>query len=335
MRRWIVMPVLFGCLAAVSALAGGEKKEPVKKDSDKPALLVVPPSGGKAVKLVDWRFTQGTRRLDLTGKEAKAKMPAGAEFLEFREEKSTTYKNGIYTFIPLTSLRKLEYERDKKTATATVVKDDGTDVTLVGSTKAASNKITIEGEAVLDGLGNATVKFQGGIDKGLHSVAFPTPVPAEKVKGTPAVITADDKEKTKHAVHDLQPLYLADGQYRVVPYLMFKKTVKIDIDKMAGLRYVPPEDKKKASSDYEVTLKDGAKHTLSLITAVELDKKKTMTFVGLIGRVEAGYKLFMLDSIFEIHIGAPKERLDASLPSAPGVNQSIATSWPVPLRWRP
>lgn len=315
MRRCIVMPLLVAVVASLTAfIEAGDKKEPGKKEAEKSFLLVVPPTGGKEVKLVDWRFTHGTRRLDMTGnapKDPKAKTPAGSEFLEFREEKSTTYKNGIYTFIPLASLRKLDYDRDKKTVAAVAVKDDGADATLVGSTKAVSNKITIEAEAILDGLGAATVKFQGGIDKGLFSVAFPAPKPADKVKGTPAVVTADDKEKTKHIVADLQPLYLVEGQYRVVPYLMFKKTVKIDMDKLFGLRYVPPEDKKKASSDYEVTLKDGVKHTLSLITAVELEKKKTMTFVGFIGRVPVGYKLFMLDSIYEFHIGAPKEKLDA------------------------
>jgi hypothetical protein len=305
MRRCIVLPFFAAMVASLSTfIQAGDKKAPDKKDAEKPSLLIVPAAGGKEVKLVDWRFTHGTRRLDLTAQ-------AAGEYLEFREEKSTTYKNGIYTFIPIASLRKLDYDRDKKTVSAVAVKDDGTDLTLVGSTKAVSNKITIEGEAILDGLGAATVKFQAGIDKGIQSVAFPTPKPAEKVKGTPAVVTADDKEKTKHTVADLQPLYLVDGQYRVVPYLMFKKTVKIDIDKLVGLRFVPPEDKKKASSDYEVTLKDGAKHMLSLITVVGLEKKKTMTFVGFIGQTPVGFKLFMLDAIYELHVGAPKEKLDA------------------------
>jgi hypothetical protein len=94
-----------------------------------------------------------------------------------------------------------------------------------------------------------------------------------------------------------------DGQYRVVPYLMFKKTVKVDMDKLASLRFVPSVDKKKASTDYEVTLKDGAKHTLSLLTSVETDKKKMM-LVGLIGRVEVGYKLFSTDAISEFRLSA-------------------------------
>ncbi len=308
MCRCIVMPFLVAVAASLSTpIQGGDKKAPDKKDAAKSFLLIVPAAGGKEVKLMDWRFTHGTCRLDLTGKDPKA----AGEYLEFREEKSTNLKNGIYTFIALPSLRKLDYDRDKKTVTAVVIEHTGTDATLVGSTKAASNKIAIEGEAILDGLGAATVKFQGGTDKGIQSVAFPLArKPGDKVTGTLAVVAADDKEKTKHAVADLQPVYLVDGQYRVVPYLMFKKTVKIGMDKLVGMRYVPPEDKKSPSA-YEVTLKDGAKHTLSLLTVVELEKKKTMTFVGMIGRIPVGYKLFMLDSIYEFQVGAPKEKLEA------------------------
>ncbi|MBI1831844.1 MAG: hypothetical protein HYR84_10380 [Planctomycetes bacterium] len=277
-----------------------DKKDQAKTDkkAEKPApLLIVPPTGGKEVQLADWRFAQGTRHLALSADAPKGK--AGPEHLEFREEKSTTYKNGIYTYIPLASLRKLEYDRDKKTVTAVAVQHGDTDATLVGSTKFTSNKITLEGDAILEGLGAATVKFQGGNDKGIQRVTFPQPKPADKVKGPVAVVTADDKEKTKHTVHDVQPVFLVDGQYRTMLYVMFKKTVKVDFDKLAGLRWAPSDEKKKVANEYEVTLKDGVKHTLSILMVVELEKKKTMSFVGLVGRVPVGYKLFMLDAIAE------------------------------------
>ncbi|MSQ94482.1 MAG: hypothetical protein EXR98_07990 [Gemmataceae bacterium] len=311
--RWSSLIVLFGiALIAVRGDAGDkEKKEPEKAADKKPYLLVVPPAGGKEVKLADWRFTHGTRRLALTGDtpvNPKTKTPAGPEYLEVREEKTTTYKNGIFTFVPLTSVRKIDYDREKKTFSATVLSDGGAETTLLGSTKFTSNKITIEGEALLDGLGAATVKFNGGIDKGLHSVKFPDAKPADKLKGATAVVTADDKEKTKHTAHDVQPVFLVDGQYRVMAYVMFKKTVKIDWDNLAGLRFVPSEDKKKISTDYLVTLKDGVKHTLSILNTVELEKKKTMTFVGLIGRVPVGYKLFMLDAIYEYQLTAEEKK---------------------------
>jgi hypothetical protein len=280
----------------IAPASAGDKDKAGKNEDKNKYLMVLPPAGGKEVKLVDYRFTLGTRRLALNG-DAKSK---GPEYLEFREEKSTTYKNGIYTLIPLASLKKIAYDAEKKTVTVIALKVDGDEATLVGTTKfAGTNKLTIEAEAVLEGLGNATVKFNGGIDKGgLQSVTFPAPKPRPKFDGSAAMVVADDKEKTKHTAYGVQPLYLVDGQYRVIPYLMFKKTVKVDMDKLAGFRFVPAEDKKKASNDYEVTLKDGTKHTLSILTSVETDKKK-MTLVGLIGRVEVGYKLFSTDAIHE------------------------------------
>jgi len=286
---------------SLSAVSAGDKDKSGKKDDKNNYLIVVPPTGGKEVKLVDYRFTLGTRHFSLNG-DAKAK---GPEYLEFREEKSTTYKNGIFTLIPLTSLKKISYDAEKKSVTVVALKDNGEDATLVGTTKfAGTNKVTIEAEAVLEGLGNATVKFNGGVDKGgMQSVTFPAPKAGDKVKGSLATVIADDKEKSKHTAFDIQPLYMADGQYRVAPYLMFKKTVKVDMDKMAGFRFVPSDDKKNGSNDYEVTLKDGAKHTLSLLKAIEADGKK-MTLVGLLGRVEVGYKLFSTDAISEYQADA-------------------------------
>lgn len=309
--RWFSWLVFLGAALFSAGVQAGDqdKKDPEKSGDKKPYILVVPPAGGKEVKLVDWRFTQGTRQLAFAGDAAVTpKAKTGPEFLEVREEKTTTYKNGIFTFVPLTSIRKITYDREKKTVAAVVISDSGEDVTLGGSTKFTSNKITIEAEALLDGLGAATVKFHGGIDKGLHSVAFPTPKAPEKAKGPTAILTADDKEKTKHTAHDIRPVWLVDGQWRVMPFVMFKKTVKVEWEKLVGLRFVPSEDKKKISTDYEITLKDGVKHTLSILTSVELEKKKSMTFVGLVGRVPVGYKLFMLDAIYEYKLAEDEKK---------------------------
>jgi hypothetical protein len=277
-----------------------------KKDIKDSHLMVVPPAGGKEVKLVDWRFTLGTRRLDLDGAapaKSKTKKPTGPEYLEFREDKSTTFQDGILTLVPMTSLRKLDYDNDKKTVTAVVVKAGDKEETLSGTTKFNRiNKIVLEADAVLEGLGNAVVKFNGGTTDGLRSIRFPQPQAAGEAKGTVASIVAADKERTKHAALDLQPLYLVDGTYRLLPYVMFKKTVKIDMDKIASLRFIPSEDKKKISYDYEVTLRDGVKHTLTMLTKIDLEKAKSAVFEGFIGRVSVGYKLFPPHTIQELRV---------------------------------
>ena len=74
------------------------------------------------------------------------------------------------------SLRKLDFDNDKKTATAVVVNAGDQDETLSGTTKFKGiNKIVLEADAVLEGLGNATVKFNGGAADGLRSIRFPQP----------------------------------------------------------------------------------------------------------------------------------------------------------------
>lgn len=301
-----VLILLAGLLAGFAdslAASGKDKKEPDRTDK-KPEkdshLLVIPPAGGKDVKLADWRFTQGTRKLNLTT-DPKSK---GHEYLEFREDKSTTYQNGILTLVPLVSLRKIDYDREKKTVTVIIAAAGDKDITLAGTTKYIGlNKLTLEADAILDGLGAATVKFQGGIDKGLHRITFPAPKPADEAKGTLATIVATDKEKTKHTANALQPLYLIDGQYRTLPHVMFKKTVKIDMDKIVSLRFMPSENKKVISYDFEVALKDDTKHTLTILTKIELEGKKSATFEGFLGKVPAGYKLFPAHTIQELQVG--------------------------------
>ena len=308
--RWYSLAVILFlapmplCLSDSTCAGDKEKKEAPKLEKKEGYLLVVPPAGGKEVKLADWRFILGTRQFSLAGDgpvKSKSKSSQGPEFLEFREDKSTTYQHGILTLVPITSIRKIEYDREKKNVAMVVAKADDKEETLTGTTRFTGiNKITLEADAILDGLGSATVKFQGGIDKGLHRVLFPTPKAFDAAKGLEASIIATDKEKTKHTTYDLQPLYLIDGSYRVLPYLMFKKTVKIDMDKIASLRFSPSQNKKTLSHDFEITLKDGTKHTLTILTKIDLDKGKSMTFEGLLGRVPVGYKLFPAHTIHEL-----------------------------------
>jgi hypothetical protein len=307
--RWFALIAFLLIPVLVARIPAGakDKKEPDKGDDKKPYLLVVPPVGGKEVKLFDWRFTLGTRRIDLENDKPanpKAKTTAGPEYLEFREEKSTTFLHGILTLVPLASIKKLDYDREKKKVSLVTMTAGDKDATLAGWTKFVEiNKLTIEAEVQLGDLGAATVKFQGGVEKGLQSIAFPSPKAAAEVKGTASTIIAIDKDKTKHTAHDLRPLYHSDGSHRALPYLMFKKTVKIDMDKIVALRFIPSEDKKKISYDFDVTLKDGMKYTLTLLTKIELDKGKSATLDGLIGQVPAGYKLFPAHTIQELQIG--------------------------------
>jgi hypothetical protein len=291
--------VTLTALALTLALAtghGGEKKAP--------ALGIVN-AAGKQEKLLRWHFTQGTRKLSwLAAPEDKA---GGPECLQLREEHSTTYVEGILTLIPLGSLKAIDYDPDKKSVRVTALATDGKDVILSGTTKYQNfNRIALDGEADLGELGAAEVKLQGGDAKGVRGVRFPAPQPASEVRGRTATVLADDKEKSVHAVAGLTPLYLSGSTYRTLPELMFKKTVKIDLDKMIKLRRLPPADKKQTALEFEVTLGSGEQHNLTLLTKIEHDGK-TAQLVGLVGQVAVGYKLFPLHTIAELRFEEKKK----------------------------
>ena len=245
---------------------------------------------------------------------ARPKPATGPEALEFREENSTDFQNGILTFIPLDRLQSLDYDHEKETVSAQVAvneKGDGdkpvTRATLTGSTKYKGvNKLTIEAEVDKGDLGVAAVKFLGGVPKGIRGVRFPAPKPV--AVGPPAGPPRSPSPARRRACTrslDLQPLYkLADGSERLLPTLMFKKTLKLDVGKIQKL--CAAEGAEGEGAEWEVKLKDGEEQTLTLLRTVPLDGK-TATLEGFVGRVPAGYKLFPVHTVAEIVFDEGKE----------------------------
>ena len=279
-------------------------------------VLVVIDHAGKEVKLSAWKFLKGARRLSWLAPAGKAKAkggkeegedeaPAGPEALELREENSTTFQSGILTLVPVTSLKRIDYDAENKTVQVTFLTASakGSEAgTLTGSTKYTGiNKLTLEGEVDLGELGKAALKFQGGTPKSIKSLQFSDPRPLPAPTGRPAVITANDKEKTRHKVSDLRALYLVGrGQERLSNLLMFKATVKIDLAKLQKLRRALSEEKNGGGYDFEVTLKSGKEHTLTLLTKTNPEDGKPAQLEGLLGRVPGGYKLFPAHTILEV-----------------------------------
>jgi hypothetical protein len=325
----------FAIVAAVSLLCAlGSLRNQWAADAPKAAgddALVIIDNAGKEQKLKKWSFVVGTRRLSWLapaapakekdkekGKDAKEddkpKPADGPEALVFREDNSTNFIDGILTFVPLDHIRAIEFDNDKESATVRVFTGEKADEdeVLTGTTKFEdSNKITIEAEVDLGDLGLAEKKFLGGVPKGIRGIRFPAPAErkaAPASAGRPAQITATDKEKTVHKVTDLQPLYKVPGGERLLPTLMFKKTLKLDVAKVQKLEF-----SKGTRTDVEcqVTLKDGAEHTLTLLRSIPFDGQ-TATLEGLVGRVTAGYKLFPLHTIAEVQFdeakGEPKDK---------------------------
>jgi hypothetical protein len=299
-----------------------------------PAALTIIDSNGKEHKLKSWKFSQGTRHLawlapavpmekepeakdDKDDQDPPPKKPrpkfarpvAGPEALEFREENSTNWEKGVLTFILLDRLRSLEFDAEKELATAKVATSDKAeaDETLTGVTRFKGiNKITIEAEVDKGGLGVAELKFIGGTAKGIRGLRFANPKPpAAAAAGRPAAVTVADKmNKNAMRVSDLQALYrFPNGSEKLLPLLMFKKTLKVDIGQV---KKIVAGDGDGTDVVWTVSLKDGNEENLTLLQTIQLEGKDAM-LEGLLGRVAGGYKLFPPHTIAELEFDAAKE----------------------------
>lgn len=320
MKTWqATAAVLAVGMGAVLGVCVVDAADPAKPPAPKPAAggaLVIVDAAGKEQKITSWQFTAGTRRLGWLAPAAapdkepakaparrprKPTTPAGPEALEFLAEMEVTYLENVLTLIPLDRLRSLEYDNDKNTVTAHVATSDkpDDDIVLTGSTKYKRlNKLIIEAEVDKGDAGVAAIKYLGGVPRGIRAIRFPAPKPAAKAAAVrPAVVVSrDEKKMGTHPVADLLALYREDGGEKLLPTLMFKKTLKLDMSKIKKI--VVPEGESDEPS-WQVMQKDGDDSTLTLLQATTLGGKSAR-LEGLLGRVPAGYKLFPVPTIAEI-----------------------------------
>lgn len=282
----------------------------------KPSLTIID-ANGKEVKVATYRFVEGTRRLgwlapkkeqpkkeepkknDTTGQPPRQTSVAeGPEALAFREDNSTDYVEGVLTLIPLDNIRAIEFDNDKKVMTVRVAGGAKTedDIVLTGTTRFARvNKLSIEAEVDKGEMGVASLKYQGGIPRGIKAVHFSDPKPIEKPKaGTTANLTLATRPKTTAKVTELKTLFRTESGEKLFNVLTFKQTLKIDLGKIKKL--VAADDQ---GSDWQVTLKDGETETYVLLKSAMLDGKPAQ-LQGLVGRVPAGYRLFPLHTVAEL-----------------------------------
>lgn len=280
-----------------------------------PGTLVIIDANGKENIVKAYKILQGTRRLSWLAPLAPDKSPEdkedqpkrqpavkplqGPEALAVREEDSTNLVEGVLTLVPLDRIRSIDFDNEKQVMTVRVAiaPEADKDLTLTGSTRFAGiNKITIEADVDKGMLGIAEVKFQGGVPRGIRGVRFPPPKGATPAPtGRPATITVSDRQKKyPHKVTDVQMLYRLAGGEKLSPLIFFRKTVKIDLNKIKGLEMVGGE-----GTDWRVALTDGNDETLTLLEKVTLDEKPAL-LVGFLGHAPAGYKLFPSTAVNEV-----------------------------------
>lgn len=297
MSRLRTGPFLWSLLLTITTLSAQEPK------SAKPLTLI--DAAGKEIGLKGWKFTGGTKQLSwLDGKEPiKGAKPAGPEFLEFREQKAVMYKDDVTTYIPLAALKELVYEPKSKVVTVTLAAGDGKDLTLRGTTNFVGiNKFNLDGEVTSGTLNVAgpVSLLDGSLRADIRAIRFPDPIPDKTAFLPDAVVSVRGKEKARHEVQGLRPLYRKGAGNQVMPYLMFQKTVKVELKDLARMRHLPAKDKKGGLLDFEVEKQDGTKQGLTLLTTIDLGEKNTAVLVGLVGQVAAGYRLFPATIIEEV-----------------------------------
>lgn len=310
------------CLLVTVALPVFPLAAENKPKATESSVLVVVDAAGKEQKLKTWKFTEGIRRLgwlasaktadssDDAGKDKQAapkgkqQPSSGPEALVLRAEMEIEYADGVQTLIPLTHLRSIDFDNEMETVTAQVGEGE-TAEKIAGSTKYKRiNKLVIEAEVDRGDLGIAEVKYLGGVPRGIRSVRFPTskalpPLPQGK---RVLVVSADGRSKTtQHKVVDLLPLYrLPSGGEKLLPTIMFRKTLKLEVGKIKKI--VAAGD----NGAWQVTMKDGGDETLTLLETIPYEGQSAR-LLGFVGRVPVGYKLFPASAVAEITFEAEEK----------------------------
>lgn len=265
--------------------------------SQTPAPLRIVDADKKEISLPEWKLTFGSRQLPWLKGDAST-------YLEFREDKSTQFLDGILTLIPTNAVKSIAFNPEKKILEATVAQPGDRELILTGPTQfLAINRYTFEADRDLGNLGLATVKYQlGGIPHGLLSVQFTKAAAVEKMPGgQPATIVAMDKEKSKHALVDPAPLYLVGKEQKLMPSLFTKTGAAIDWKQVRKMTMLPPMDKKSPPNQLEITLVDGMTTKLNFNDTPKVEGQ-IVKFLGLAGRVPAGYRIFPPYAIAEIQV---------------------------------
>lgn len=264
---------------------------------------VVTDQAGKDVTLKKYKIVGGLRKMNWV--EGKP------EAFEIREFNSTTFKDGILTWVPLSRIESIQYDYRKDVATMSV-KVAGIEKPLAGSTRFKDiNAITIEAEIDQGAAGVVDLRFRGGLmDGGIKGVKFPNAKPMEKApEGAVFSLVVPPEGKgtagpTVQTVRNIQALYRAGAEETPLSYLMFKKTLKVELSNIQKMT-VSGYNAKDRTAECELKMKDGTDLSVTLLSVITVDGK-TLSLMGLLGDVPAGQRLFPVHTFTEFQPGEIK-----------------------------
>lgn len=270
-------------------------------DSAAPPTVVVTDTAGKEVTLENFKMTTGTRRLswlaDSKGTTDDARK--GPLALEIREPHSTTYTKGIVTLIPLTSVQAVRYEYDKQHLAVTV---KGQVEPVHGTLQFKGiNVLAIEGSA-----GGIPTKYSGGVPAtGVKGISFPAarPLPPHPTPATiwSVQIVQPQAKNPILMVRNLKPLVaFPGGTELLLDAIPTRKGEPLSFTDPGLIRLeILAVDPNTQLAALEVAPGNGAERVVVIPLTLERDKR-TGTLIGLLGEVDAGWKLFPLHTIKSI-----------------------------------
>ncbi len=264
--------------------------------TDTPTEAAVTDAEGKEIKATGLKFTAGTRRLawlaDPNGPTEDAKK--GPLALELREPHSTSYSKGIITFVPVGSVESIKYDYDKQVAAVAV---KGLTEPLVGTLQYKGiNVLGFDGTA--DG---KAARFSGGaFTKGnIKAVAFADAKPPPARKNVTQWAVQIDQPKAMNPtlkVGSFKWLYQFPGGADVLTdAVAIHKGEPLKLDDAVVSYTTLAVDPNTQVIAAEVQIGD-SERVVVIKPQIEKDGK-TGTLVGLLGEVEAGWKLFPLHTI--------------------------------------
>lgn len=290
-----------------ASLGGLVLAQPSEKE---PAAVILVNSTGKELKLTGVKFTQGARRLAwLANPRASTDDDRrGPLAFELREPHSTTFQKGVVTLVPTASVTAIRYEYDKQEMTIAV---NGLDEPLKGTlVYRGINVCGVEGK-----VGEVLGRFTGGIAKdGFHSISFPNvkPLPVHAPGGLVWSVRID-QAKAGHpilVVRNLKAIYSWPGGVETL-----SDNLPVRKRPMEVVSFAPPlkkleivaVDPNMQMAVVELTTGDGtAQEKLVAIPLTCEQEGRTGVLAGLLGEVDAGWKLFPLHAVKSIELGEPK-----------------------------
>jgi hypothetical protein len=261
-----------------------------------PTEATVTDAEGKEVKVTGLKLTVGTRRLnwlaDPNGTTDDAKK--GPLALEVREPHSTTYAKGVVTLVPVAAVESIKYDYDKQVASYTV---KGLAEPLAGTLQFKGINVLGFGGTVD---GKMTTFSGGAFTKGnIKAVAFADakPLPARKA-GLPWLVQIDQPKAMNPTLKasNFKFLYQFPGgveELRDAGTVRKGEPLKLDDSVKAYTSLAVDVNAGMVAAEVQV---GDAEKVVLIPLRVEQDGK-TGTLVGLLGEVDAGWKLFPLETI--------------------------------------